>query len=234
MRLDPRPALLAALASLAGLVATGLVAFLVPVARHGDNVALQHLERLGRGRAADVADAVAHVCDPLGCALAGAILAAVGFARRGPGVALAVPVVMVGSVLTSEALKPLLGTPRSADWVDQRIAPASWPSGHATAAAAIVLCALLVLPRTWRRPVAALGIAFMLAVAYSLVSLAWHFPSDVLGGWLVAALWTSLAVAALALAERRAQRSPPGFQSGSSPALAARLRMNSRSERRLR
>jgi len=33
--------------------------------------------------------------------------------------------------------------------------------------------------------------------------LAWHMPSDVLGGYLVAALWTALAVAALRAADRR-------------------------------
>jgi membrane-associated phospholipid phosphatase len=33
--------------------------------------------------------------------------------------------------------------------------------------------------------------------------LAWHMPSDVLGGYLVASLWMALAVAALRGADRR-------------------------------
>jgi membrane-associated phospholipid phosphatase len=37
--------------------------------------------------------------------------------------------------------------------------------------------------------------------------LAWHMPSDVLGGYLVATFWTALAVAAVRAADRRW---PPG------------------------
>ena len=44
---------------------------------------------------------------------------------------------------------------------------------------------------------------FAVAVGCALLILAWHMPSDVLGGYLVAALWTALAVAALRAADRR-------------------------------
>ena len=60
-------------------------------------------------------------------------------------------------------------------------------------------------PARLRPLVAALGAAFVVAVCYSFLALAWHFPSDVLGGFLVATTWTLLAVAAL-LANR--QRTP--------------------------
>jgi membrane-associated phospholipid phosphatase len=60
-----------------------------------------------------------------------------------------------------------------------------------------VLCALLVLPARLRPPAAALGALFAAAVGCSLLILAWHLPSDVVGGYLVAALWASLAVAGL-------------------------------------
>ena len=39
---------------------------------------------------------------------------------------------------------------------------------------------------------AALGAAFAVAVSYSFLTLGWHYPSDVLGGFLVAAIWTLL------------------------------------------
>ena len=42
-----------------------------------------------------------------------------------------------------------------------------------------------------------LGGAFAVGVAYAVLVLGWHYPSDVLGGFLVAGLWTSLAVAVL-------------------------------------
>src|SRR5437764_3057436 len=45
--------------------------------------------------------------------------------------------------------------------------------------------------------VAVLGALFAAAVAYAILIIAWHFPSDVLGGFFVAATWVLLAVAAL-------------------------------------
>jgi membrane-associated phospholipid phosphatase len=78
-----------------------------------------------------------------------------------------------------------------------QIGAASWPSGHATAAMSFALCAVLAAPARWRPLVAAIGAAFAVAVCYSFLALAWHYPSDVLGGFLVATTWTLLAVAAL-------------------------------------
>jgi membrane-associated phospholipid phosphatase len=48
-----------------------------------------------------------------------------------------------------------------------------------------------------------LGAVFALMVGCALLILAWHMPSDVLGGYLTAALWMALAVAGLRAAERR-------------------------------
>jgi hypothetical protein len=41
------------------------------------------------------------------------------------------------------------------------------------------------------------------AVSYALLTLGWHYPSDVLGGYLVSALWMTGAVAALRAAGER-------------------------------
>jgi membrane-associated phospholipid phosphatase len=84
-----------------------------------------------------------------------------------------------------------------------RIGPASWPSGHSAAALALVLSAVLVAPARLRPLVAVIGAAFTLAVGLSLLILAWHMPSDVLGGYLVAALCMAIAIACLRAAERR-------------------------------
>jgi hypothetical protein len=55
--------------------------------------------------------------------------------------------------------------------------------------------------------------------------LAWHFPSDVLGGFLMAGTWTALAVAGLRVVEpRREQRaSEPGLGLGLGVAAVAAL-----------
>src|SRR5918911_585475 len=72
----------------------------------------------------------------------------------------------------------------------------------ATAAMTLALCGVMVTPPRLRPSAAALGGGFAVAVSYSILMLAWHFPSDVLGGFLVAALWTLLAVTALTLGRR--------------------------------
>jgi hypothetical protein len=74
----------------------------------------------------------------------------------------------------------------------------------------LALCAVLAVPARWRPAAAAAGGLFSLAVAYAILVLGWHFPSDVIGGFLVAALWTSFAVAAVAkLDELRPPRVEP-------------------------
>jgi membrane-associated phospholipid phosphatase len=89
---------------------------------------------------------------------------------------------------------------------------ASWPSGHATAATALALCAVLVAPRSLRTLVAVLGAAYVLVCAFAMLVLAWHMPSDVVGGILLASLWMALAVAALRASERAfpPRRARPG------------------------
>jgi membrane-associated phospholipid phosphatase len=106
--------------------------------------------------------------------------------------------------LTAETLKPLLAHPHAlvgGSWV----AAASWPSGHATAATALALCAVLVAPQGLRPTIAVLGAIFAASVGFSLLLLAWHLPSDVVGGYLVGTLWAALAVAGLRAAEARAR-----------------------------
>jgi hypothetical protein len=69
--------------------------------------------------------------------------------------------------------------------------------------------------------VAALGAAFAVAVSYSFLVLGWHYPSDVLGGYLVATLWTLLAVAALRATET--PRSRPAVDGARGVSLRAAL-----------
>ena len=63
---------------------------------------------------------------------------------------------------------------------------------------ALALCAVMVAPTRLRPAVGAVMAAFAVAVCYSFLELGWHYPSDVLGGFEVATMWTLLGAAALA------------------------------------
>jgi membrane-associated phospholipid phosphatase len=187
-----------------GLVLTWVVAALIPATHVRDAVALYDFTRLSRPGVDALANGLLHLLDPLRYTLWAAVLVAVALVRKRPRVALAVVLVTALAPLTAEALKPLLAHPHARiGW--RYIDEASWPSGHSAAALALVLCAVLVAPARLRPAVVVLGGAFAAAVGISLLILAWHMPSDVLGGYLVAALWTALAMAALRASERRSR-----------------------------
>jgi membrane-associated phospholipid phosphatase len=188
------------------LALTWVVAALVPATHVKDAVALYDFTLLGRPRVDDLANALLHLLDPLLYTLWGVLLIAVALGRRQPRVAFAVALVLGLAPLTAETLKPLLAHPH-ARIGGSEITAASWPSGHATAATALALCAVLVAPQRLRPTVAMLGAVFAAGVGFSLLLLAWHLPSDVAGGYLLGTLWTALAVAGLRVAEAHSRRS---------------------------
>ncbi len=201
------------------LAFTWVVAALVPATHVKDAVALYDFTLLGGPRLDDVANALLHLLDPLLYTVWAGMLVAVAFARGRLRVALAVGLVLGLAPLTAEMLKPLLAHSH-ARIGGSEITAASWPSGHATAATALVLCAVLVSPRRLRPTVAALGVMFVAGVGLSLLILAWHLPSDVLGGYLVGTLWVALAVAGLRATEARSRsRRPACAAAGSATAV---------------
>jgi membrane-associated phospholipid phosphatase len=199
----PLPPLLAALACAVGLTVTGVLAKLVPVTAQGDAHTLEGFVALRGPRLDPVLSRIAHLADPAPYALTALLLALVALARGRRRVAVAVLVVFFATGYTTEQLKTLVASPRVHEWFGGSwIGAASWPSGHATAAMTMALCAVLVSPPRLRPTVAAVGGAFAIAVAYAILTLAWHFPSDVLGGYLVAGTYVGLAIAALARLEQ--------------------------------
>ena len=139
------------------------------------------------------------------------------FARGLAWRALAVAVLLVVTGATTQVLKHLLAQPRLEDWLQWRQLDAtSWPSGHSTAVMTIALCAVIVTPPALRTAAVVLGGACAVGVGYALLVLGWHYPSDVLGGFLVAGFWTSLAVAGL----HRVEEPEPARQLDWRPLLA--------------
>lgn len=201
---SPRAPLCAAGLCVGALALTWVVAALVPATHVKDAVALYDFTLIGGARLDDLMNGVLHLLNPALYSLWGVLLVSVALLRHRPKVALAVALVLSLAPLSAETLKPLLAHPHARVGVSE-ITAASWPSGHATAATALVLCAILVAPRRLRPLVATLGAMFAAAVGVSLLILAWHLPSDVLGGYLLGALWMALALAGLRVADARSR-----------------------------
>ncbi len=162
---------------LLGLVVTWVVAELVPGGQVRDSVVLYDFELLSRPHVDLVANGLLDLLQPALFTCWGLILVTVALVRERPRVALAVALVLGLAPLSSEILKPLLAHPH-VQIGGTHIGPASWPSGHATAALALVLCAVLVAPVRRRPLVLAIGAAFAVSVGCSLLILAWRRASD--------------------------------------------------------
>jgi undecaprenyl-diphosphatase len=116
--------------------------------------------------------------------------------------------VLIGSALVEHAAKFLVGRPRPSG------SSLGYPSGHTTAAAAFAIAVVYLMSRERLPPAARLAIqivavAMMLLVGWARVVLHAHWPTDVLGGFL---LGTGCAAAAawweMARERQRARRSP--------------------------
>lgn len=202
LRSSPAAAFAVAGLCLLALVLTWLIAEHVYVVQVKDWVLLHDFTLLSGPRVERYGGFLLHLLDPLEFIIWGIALVTYALGRGRPRIALAVALVMVLAPYTAETLKPLLALahPRLGQ---PHIGPGSWPSGHMTAAATLALCAVLVAPARQRALVALGAALFSAAAACALLILAWHMPSDVLGGVLVASFWTALAVALLRTAERR-------------------------------
>lgn len=92
----------------------------------------------------------------------------------------------------------------------------SFPSGHAlgsmVAYGAILLVFLPAMAPRWRRPAVALTATVVALIGFSRVALGVHFVSDVLGAWLLGAVW--LAVTAYAFRLWRLERGRPAVPLG--------------------
>jgi membrane-associated phospholipid phosphatase len=198
----PPLALLSAAACLAGLAVVAVLALVVPAAHVRDAAMLHGFMGLDRPDAHFAIRIMAHLADPVPYLCVGLACIAVALARRRGWRALAVLVLLIVTGVTTQVLKQILATPRFEAWLGERISDASWPSGHSTAAMTLALCAVMVAPPALRAATALIGGAFAIGVGYAVLVLAWHFPSDVLGGYLVAGAWVSLALAALQPLER--------------------------------
>jgi undecaprenyl-diphosphatase len=122
--------------------------------------------------------------------------------RRG---AVLCAVSVAGAMLSTTLLKHLVDRPRPGLLPPSvQVSELSFPSGHAAATAALAVTVVLALRGRRTRVVAAvLGTLLVLGTAAVQLLLVRHRASDVVGGWLWAAAWTT---AVWAVSDRRRVR----------------------------
>jgi membrane-associated phospholipid phosphatase len=193
-----------AAACLTALVSLWLLACHTAAGHRLDSAALGGFVGLERPSVEPAASAVAHLADPGPFILVAIVLTGIALLRGRPRVALLVPLILAAANVTTQALKHLLAEPRFAEALRfHQVDAVSFPSGHATGSMSLALCAVLVVGPVLRPYVAAVGALFAIGVGYAVLTLGWHYPSDVLGGYLVAATYTLLGLAALQAAGAR-------------------------------
>ncbi len=211
--------------SLATLCALALLA-LWALAEHvyafevRDTALLRDFTQLNGQHLGAVCRTLLGLLEPLLFMIWGLALVLFAIARERPRTAIAIVGVLTLAPLSAELLKPLLAHPHvTIGWT--QIGAASWPSGHATAATALALSAVLVVPARIRPAALLVALLFMLAVGVALLVREWHLPSDVLGGYLIGSLWASLALAALRGSERRWPRRAPAEETAAGARVSA-------------
>lgn len=201
MPIRPRTALLGAGSSLVLLAMVWFATAHVGIFRHADDSGFVQFYNLhDHSTVVWVARHFVRAFDPDPYVYLVLVPLVVALLRRRPRVVLAIGAIVLGANATTELLKHVVSSPRP---VDPFFGFSSWPSGHSTAAMSLVLVSVLAVPARVRPAAAALGACLAIAVGYSLLATGLHYPSDVLGGFLVAATWTLAVVGGLLAAEGR-------------------------------
>jgi membrane-associated phospholipid phosphatase len=142
----------------------------------------------------DVASGIVSLFNPVPFVVLASLIVAAAIAAGRVRAGLVVGASMVASAASAEWLKPLLAVQRQ--YPDYHYMPAaSWPSAHTAAIVSLLLGLVILLPPRLRPTAAALCGGFGLLALGSIVLMGFHYPSDVLGGVLVATAWSAVALA---------------------------------------
>jgi membrane-associated phospholipid phosphatase len=166
------------------------VAYQVAPAEQLDARVLSELAAPAGSSADSVASLFERVADWLPQVALVVVASLIALRRDRPRSAIAVVALVAGVAVITQILKIVLAHPRYQPILGSRqVGSDGFPSGHAAGAMAMALAFLLVVPHSWRPPAAVIGAGLTLAVGASVIVLNLHYPSDVLGGWLVTAGW---------------------------------------------
>ena len=131
----------------------------------------------------------------------------------GRGAALAMAVATLASAMTSDILKNFFARVRP-DLVPQLdlMSSPSFPCGHATNAAVVYLLFIMLVPQA-RHPAWQLATAAMiLLTGLSRILLNVHWPTDVIGGWMLGTSFALMAAAVISFRREQRQNKDPTVQ----------------------
>src|SRR6478609_9241659 len=180
MSRTPRIMVAAALWCVVAFFGLLVLAYYVGPTHWLDVASLHGFMSMYNARVDHAATIFAHLCNPLPYAVASLIVVAIAAKVRSPRTAAAIFLFIAGANATSQILKPALAHHREiyhSSWHLYNLPDAAFPSGHATAAMTLSLAVLIIAPRAFRPLVATFGALFTIAVSFSLLILAYHFPS---------------------------------------------------------
>ena len=193
----------------AGLVVVALLAYDMALAQRVDARVLARIVAEGGSGAESLASFLTFFGDLPALLAMTALACGIGWARRRPRNIAAALLVVAGANLTTQALKVALSHPRARELLGaENVTWDGFPSGHVTAAASIAIAFAFVVPARLLPVIAALGTCFVVAMGWSVLALNWHYPSDVVGGVLVASSWGFAALASMRLASGTRSRRP--------------------------
>jgi membrane-associated phospholipid phosphatase len=217
-----RPVVLiaAACACAVAAVLTWVASVHVGFAQRADLRVLEGFVGVQDARSYHLASSLAELFNPAPFALLAAAVVGVAVARGRAGLGVAAGAALLGANVTTQVLKDALVSARPLV-SGAPVGVHAWPSGHATAAMSLALALVMVSPPRLRPASAAAGGLLAVGVSYAVLLLGWHYPSDVAGGFLVAAGWSCL-LAAVVLRRPSGVRLPARAALGP-PAAAAGL-----------
>jgi membrane-associated phospholipid phosphatase len=188
------------------LVLLYIAAFAVPAGRHADESVFRQVSPPGLESVRAVSTRTLDTVGIASVALVGGSILVLALSRGRFRRAAATAAAITASIAITRALKTALAP------LDHWLAPnrssgleSAFPSGHATVAMALALAAVIVVPPALRASVTVVGGLYAAAVGIALVALGSHYPSDVLGGFLVATACVALALAGLRLWGERSE-----------------------------
>lgn len=128
----------------------------------------------------------------------------------GWGAGLAMGLTSLASAFTSELLKAFFARVRP-DFVPHldAVTSAAYPSGHANNAAVVYILFIMLVPQARHPGWQLVAAAMIIVTGLSRVMLGVHWPTDVIGGWMLGTAFALMAAAVIAWREHQRQAAFP-------------------------